>query len=518
LIKGSLRIFLSCIILFQLLSVVAVNAASTNFSDVSSNYWASSAIQEAYSNGIVNGYSDKTFRPNKEVNQAEFLQMLYNTYKEQFEDYNSYADLSWYERLYKVVHTALPYVTLQEGNPTQNKYTRGDLAVTVYEAVNDSRASEYTAVNYLLTEGLSSGKTSATYDGYKPGDTLTRAEAVVFLSKLQTFIDSKFDGVLVSGYSPKTSSTEAQETPSSNVNTDDDVFGEFPYGETRSGGSNAAAPIIDTFYKAKLNNISIGTSVADVISTFGEPDNKLKTNRPYIWYTYNDLNGAYLRYGIADDQVVSIFTNSIGVLSKNTGLEINKDTRATILQKFGDNGYSGYLYQTDELRIHLYYDRHAHSDHLLDAVLISEVFADKYIEVGDFFNNELYFDDEIDASHAIGVFELTNSFRAKYGLSKLEYHEAASIVAKAHSVDMRINNYVGHSDSQGLSPNDRLTNYGITFISVGENAAGGYQDDMLVMNGWVNSLGHRQNMLIPSHTHLGVGASERYYTQKFMEL
>jgi uncharacterized protein YkwD len=56
---------------------------------------------------------------------------------------------------------------------------------------------------------------------------------------------------------------------------------------------------------------------------------------------------------------------------------------------------------------------------------------------------------------------------------------------------------------------------GITYASAGENIAYGYGNDILVMDGWINSAGHRQNLLYDHFTHLGVGVYDGYYTQNF---
>ena len=103
------------------------------------------------------------------------------------------------------------------------------------------------------------------------------------------------------------------------------------------------------------------------------------------------------------------------------------------------------------------------------------------------------------------VLDLTNSFRARNGYSSLSWSDDAATSARLHSEDMAENNYFSHNGLDGSTPFTRMKKQGISYKSAGENIIGGYGNAMFSNNGWLNSSGHRKNLLNSSFTHLGVG-------------
>ncbi|MDR0273226.1 MAG: CAP domain-containing protein, partial [Clostridiales bacterium] len=127
------------------------------------------------------------------------------------------------------------------------------------------------------------------------------------------------------------------------------------------------------------------------------------------------------------------------------------------------------------------------------------------------------------SSYERRVLELVNIERANNGLNPLAWHDGLANVARAHSEDLARNNMTGHTGSDGSSPGERITRAGITDVSFsGENAYAGPSTSEAAVIGWMNSPGHRDNILNPNHTHLGVGVAHVpgstfgfYWTQKF---
>ena len=113
------------------------------------------------------------------------------------------------------------------------------------------------------------------------------------------------------------------------------------------------------------------------------------------------------------------------------------------------------------------------------------------------------------------VLELVNSERVKNGLKKLELDEALSTVARNHSMDMAKNNYFSHTNLKGQSPFDRLKSAGISYSYAGENIASGQTTPEAVVNAWMNSEGHRKNILNSNFNKIGIGYYNRYWTQVF---
>jgi len=116
------------------------------------------------------------------------------------------------------------------------------------------------------------------------------------------------------------------------------------------------------------------------------------------------------------------------------------------------------------------------------------------------------------------VAALVNQQRAANGLSPLTLSAELSDVARLKSQDMHDNKYFAHDSPTYGSPFDMLSSFGISYRAAGENIAIGYATPEAVVNAWMNSPGHRANILNPSYTQLGVGyvADGSYWTQEFI--
>ncbi|WP_339061619.1 SafA/ExsA family spore coat assembly protein [Tepidibacillus marianensis] len=119
------------------------------------------------------------------------------------------------------------------------------------------------------------------------------------------------------------------------------------------------------------------------------------------------------------------------------------------------------------------------------------------------------------------VIQLVNLERSKRGLKPLKANWELSRVARYKSQDMRDRNYFDHTSPTYGSPFTMMKAFGIRFSYAGENIAMGQTSAWQVMQGWMNSPGHRQNILSPNYTEIGVGyvegGSGRYYwTQMFI--
>ena len=116
------------------------------------------------------------------------------------------------------------------------------------------------------------------------------------------------------------------------------------------------------------------------------------------------------------------------------------------------------------------------------------------------------------------VVRLVNAERAKRGLSPLAHNWQVSRVARYKSEDMQKNRYFSHTSPTYGSPFQMLKSFGITYRTAGENIAKGQPTPSAVVNAWMNSSGHRANILNSSFTEIGVGyvANGNYWTQMFI--
>lgn len=116
------------------------------------------------------------------------------------------------------------------------------------------------------------------------------------------------------------------------------------------------------------------------------------------------------------------------------------------------------------------------------------------------------------------VIRLTNEIRAKNGLKPLTANWELSRVARYKSEDMQQNNYFSHTSPIYGSPFNMIKNFGVSYKSAGENIAKGQRTPEAVVNAWMNSSGHRANILNSSYTQIGVGYAKNgnYWTQMFI--
>ncbi|GAA0474306.1 sigma-70 family RNA polymerase sigma factor [Streptomyces sp. NPDC046215] len=103
------------------------------------------------------------------------------------------------------------------------------------------------------------------------------------------------------------------------------------------------------------------------------------------------------------------------------------------------------------------------------------------------------------------VVSLVNDERAKAGCSPLRSNPQLTTAAQRHSDDMAARDYMDHNNPDGLGPGERITNAGYRWSTYGENVAAGQSGPAAVMNSWMNSSGHRKNILNCSFKEIGVG-------------
>ncbi len=124
------------------------------------------------------------------------------------------------------------------------------------------------------------------------------------------------------------------------------------------------------------------------------------------------------------------------------------------------------------------------------------------------------------SSYEKQVVDLVNAERAKNGLSALTLDSSVSNVARTKSKDMATNNYFSHTSPTYGGAGDMLKQFGIKYTAYGENIASGQKTPQEVVTAWMNSSGHRANILASDFTKIGVGyatdsSGKAYWTQMF---
>jgi uncharacterized protein YkwD/stress response protein SCP2 len=121
---------------------------------------------------------------------------------------------------------------------------------------------------------------------------------------------------------------------------------------------------------------------------------------------------------------------------------------------------------------------------------------------------------------ATEVVDLTNRERTRAGLRPLAIDPALTAAAQAYSADMAVRAFYSHTSPEGSQPWDRAATAGSPMRTIGENIACGQRSPAEVVEGWMNSPGHRANILKRDFTHIGIGfagggPAGTYWTQLF---
>ncbi len=116
------------------------------------------------------------------------------------------------------------------------------------------------------------------------------------------------------------------------------------------------------------------------------------------------------------------------------------------------------------------------------------------------------------------VIRLVNEIRVKNGLKALAANWELSRVARYKSEDMSSDRYFSHTSPTYGTPFQMIQSFGLSYRTAGENIAYGQRTPAAVVDAWMNSSGHRANILNASYTQIGVGycANGNYWTQMFI--
>lgn len=439
-------------------------------------HWAEETIVWAAQHGIVQGYPDGTFLPNKEVREAEFMVMLLNAFPEVRLEESKH----WYEKYYWHSQAMNWPLHIED---YQKPILRGQVAMVV-AAAQGKLLSENDAVQLLLDQGLSRGKTAATIEGYEKASTLTRAESVQFVRNI---VEKEMT------LSPTPAVAEA--------------------GKYQTIGASSA------------QEIAIGISEADLLVKLGQPSRKDGSEYGFDWYIYNEDYHDYIQVGVQEAKVVAFYTNA-NTWTYDGGLGVGS-SRSTVAGIFGEplqsiqKGNTIYwISDGEEFELYLYKGAYVYV--FYDVQAADQVTAIQYIEQDTERSLQAFHgqaSERLRQSFERQSFDLANAVRVRMGLAPFEWDEQMSHISQLHSEDMALNDFFEHHNLQGETPFDRMEAGGIEYRAAAENIAAGQKSAIFAHEGWMNSPGHRSSIL-GDYERLGVGvyfggAYQTYYTQGF---
>jgi uncharacterized protein YkwD len=277
-----------------------------------------------------------------------------------------------------------------------------------------------------------------------------------------------------------------------------------------------------------VHNVELGDERAEVEQQVGSPKRASLNEYGVNWVSYHENYHNFFMVAYDDqNKVAGLYTNQ-ELLTTTKGITFDS-SRESVLSKASEplksiqKGFVSYQIQNNQEYdtflmennyVTIFYDKHEENTVTAIQIISSELEQQK----------EKYFTDpseELKEGFEYQLFDLTNAARVNHGLSVLTWEETVRETARDHSKDMADNNYFSHTNLEGQSPFDRMTEDKIAFRMAGENLATGQLSSIFAHEGLMNSLGHRKNILQTGFESLGVGVafnteSRPYYTENFL--
>lgn len=284
----------------------------------------------------------------------------------------------------------------------------------------------------------------------------------------------------------------------------------------------------------------IGKTEEQIKKQFGQPTRVDASAYDYKWWIYNQQASTYLQIGVLNGRVVTVFIcgDQVDVSPFRIGQPVQQlfkriPVSSTLEVSLRTGTYRFELSEQDmtiqpivrlnDVYVQFYLD---HFNETISGIRIMD--GETLVKLRPYelvYRGELptarplslVEQKQVETANARQIFEITNVIRSRYKLAPLRWHDKAAEVAYAHSQDMNENHYFSHQSPTYGDLKKRLLAAHIPFQIAGENIAAQYIDGIAAVKGWLNSKSHRDTLLSPQFTHLGVGVSGQYYTQDFLK-
>ncbi len=284
----------------------------------------------------------------------------------------------------------------------------------------------------------------------------------------------------------------------------------------------------------------LGRDAENLLAKWGEPSRIEPSAYGYEWWVYNQDLSQYVQFGIAEHKIVTAY--AAGDQVDVTPFRMNekyeeaykkKPFSHEISLKKGKNSYQFELSDTEIMEqplisieedswAQLYFDHFTHElvgirymddDTLLRQRPYQLVYSGELMPEQPMSPEKM---SQVEHGNMQQILDLTNIIRERHQLPLLTWDQQTADVAFGHSKDMKENNYFSHDSPKYGTLGDRLQRGQVAFQLAGENIAAQHSDGIAALQGWLNSEGHRKNLLNEQFTGLGVGVYDKFYTQNFI--
>ena len=471
------------------------------FTDVAEKAWYHDAVEYAVTNGLMKGVGGGKFDPEGTMTRAMLVTVLWRYEGEPAEGENTFTDVpdgTWYTGA--VAWAAANGIVGGVGNgkfDPEGRITREQMATLLFryaqkKGIDTSKRGELSgfpdsdkvsswakeAMRWAVAEGIINGS-----DGkLLPQGNATRAQVATLLMRFINQIEADADPTEPT--EPTESPTEPTEFPTEPT--------EFPTEPTESPTDPPVDPPVDPKHivTAGTRKLYIGMSFEDLLEYAGEAEEILPTTSGYTWYVYGTKDYTdYAMAGVYENKVVAICAS--GADFSYRGCSANGSEAAAE----ADDTYS----------INVLKDKNDNSA-VYGILLTDKKFRVQYAETK-----------EALAGESRVAFHMANAFRVLHGVGILTWCDNAATAARLHSEDMAAQNYVSHTSADGRLFYMRLRENGVLYSTCAENLCAGYYSGIGANNAWVNSSGHRANLLNANMDRCGIGfgygadSDYRYY-------
>lgn len=298
-----------------------------------------------------------------------------------------------------------------------------------------------------------------------------------------------------------------------------------PSNTPTSSNAPTSTPSSIQSFTGRIDSL-MGVSTDSILKIFGQPSRIDLSKYGFDWYIYNKDLSKYIQIGVKDGKVVGVYTNSLdfkysdsikvgtakAAVGKSLGSPITYIQKGNIRYRLDDSGQQEVYNVNNSYYTTVFYD--VHNDSKVTSYLLINYETEH--SLNGYFGKP---SEELRKSYEREIFDLANTVRVRLGKEPFKWDEKIAQVARAHSEDMSLNDFFDHTNLAGESPFDRMDKAGIEFMSASENIAWGQMEGIYAHEAWMNSSGHRSNIL-GDFTYLGVGVylgegNNISYTQNF---
>lgn len=441
------------------------------FRDVPSSQWYYDNVRTAYQFGLVKGQSETSFNPEGNITLAETITLAARLHHIYLGGTGAFTQGNPWYQVYVDYAVSNGIIRAGAYDNYNRAATRTQFAAILSRAFPASALPAINTVenNAIPDVKMSSANAAEIYRLYRAG-ILTGNDSAGTFTPNASIRRAEVAAIVSRMASPALRKSVTLYAPIANVNEKEAI---------RVGGK--------AYY--------IGMTYDELVSAAGEPDEALWTICGYVWVAFGTKT--------YDDFFMA-------------GIDLEKETVVALCASGPGFSYCGAkmgaknvsFQNTANCYVTPYYDRN--DGGIFHTILIESKAFELQGYLGD---DEIYGESKTD-------FYLVNAFRRYHGKSLLRWSDKASMAAYIHSQNMADYNFFDHTGLDGSNVGTRLRAQGVSWRACGENISAGRYSGVDAHDGWVNSAGHRENMLSSSFSYLGTGCAyhpNSYYGMYFTE-